>query len=65
VSISPKTMFRVGPHVAAGGSALMALRRARRSGDKLELVDAVVSIAAVITGVLLLLRELRKGDEAE
>jgi hypothetical protein len=65
VRMNPKTALRVGPHLASGGSALMALRRARRSGDKLQLVDAVVSIAAVITGVLLLVRELRKGDVSE
>ena len=65
MTINPKTVIRVGPHVASGGSAFMALRRARKSGDKLQLLDAVVSIAAVITGVLLLVRELRKGDVSE
>jgi uracil phosphoribosyltransferase len=65
VTINPKTALRVGPHLASGGSALMALRRARRTGDKLQMVDAVVSIAAVITGVILLVRELRKGDVSE
>ena len=65
MKISPKTAFRVGPHIASGGSALMALRRARKTGDTLQLIDAVVSIAAVITGILLLVRELRKGDVSE
>jgi uracil phosphoribosyltransferase len=61
VTLGPRTLFRIGPHIAAGGSAIAALRRARRSGDKLEMIDAVVSTAAVVTGVLLLVRELRKG----
>jgi hypothetical protein len=62
--LRPKTIMRVGPHVAAGGSAVLALRRARRSGDRLELLDAVVSAAAVVTGVLLLVRDLRKPESA-
>ena len=65
MTLGPRTLFRIGPHIAAGGSAFAALRRARRSGDKLELVDAVVSTAAVITGVLLLVRELRKAGVGE
>jgi hypothetical protein len=61
--VNTKALMRIGPEVAAGASVVMALRRARRSGDKLELADAVISGLAVITGVLLLIRRLRKGEE--
>ncbi len=61
--MNAKTLMRVGPEVATAASVVIALRRARRSGDKLELADALVSALAVITGVLLLIRRLRKGEE--
>jgi hypothetical protein len=63
--MSPKTIMRLGPHLAAGGAAVAALRRARTSGSRLELLDAVLSVASVLTGLVLLYREVRSGEFGE
>ncbi|GAB2614142.1 hypothetical protein GCM10027168_53460 [Streptomyces capparidis] len=43
-------------------SVLKQAKTARGEGDRLQLVDAVVSAAAIATGVALLVRELRSLD---
>nr|WP_206322784.1 hypothetical protein [Streptomyces sp. HNM0575] len=37
-------------------------REARREGDTLQLLDVAVSAAGIVTGVALLVRELRRLD---
>jgi NADH:ubiquinone oxidoreductase subunit K len=37
-------------------------REARREGDTLQLIDVAVSAAGIVTGVALLVRELRRLD---
>jgi uncharacterized protein YfiM (DUF2279 family) len=37
-------------------------REARREGDTLQLIDVAVSAAGIVTGVALLVRELRRID---
>ncbi|MGH3310605.1 MAG: hypothetical protein ACRDP3_08465 [Streptomyces sp.] len=37
-------------------------RQARQEGDTLQLVDVAVSAAGIVTGVALLVRELRRLD---
>lgn len=37
-------------------------RQARQEGDTLQLVDVAVSAAGIVTGVALLVRELRRFD---
>ncbi len=44
-------------------SVVRRLKDARREGDTLQLADAVVSAAAIVTGVALLARELRRMNE--
>ncbi|MDT0341233.1 hypothetical protein [Streptomyces litchfieldiae] len=48
-------------------SVAKRLKEARREGDKLQLADALVSAAAIVTGVAILARELRRmsGDESD
>jgi predicted nucleic acid-binding protein len=48
--------------VTAAFAARSALD-ARREGDRLKLVDAVASTAAALTGLLLVLRDLREEIE--
>ena len=43
-------------------SAVQSLRAARQDKDKLLLVNAGASILVAITGVLLTIRSVRKGD---
>ncbi|RBM18259.1 MULTISPECIES: hypothetical protein [Streptomyces] len=44
-------------------SVARRLKDARREGDTLQLADAIVSAASIITGVALLARELRRLSE--
>jgi len=48
----------------AGRTAIARVRQARDDDDRLELLDAALNIAVVITGVLVIVRRLRQGEEA-
>ncbi|MFB7913015.1 hypothetical protein [Streptomyces sp. NPDC056061] len=61
---------RTGTYLSIGTTAFGALgvirqaKQARNEHDTLRLVDAVVSAAAIATGIALLLRELKRiGDD--
>ncbi|MFC7310389.1 hypothetical protein ACFQVC_40035 [Streptomyces monticola] len=61
---------RTGTYLSIGTTAFGAIsvikqaRRARTEHDALQLVDAIVSAAAIATGVALLVRELKRlGDD--
>ncbi|CAM5519069.1 hypothetical protein GCM10010329_54550 [Streptomyces spiroverticillatus] len=61
---------RTGTYLSIGTTAFGALsvikqaRKARTENDTLQLIDAVVSAAAIATGVAILLRELKRlGDD--
>ncbi|SCK34713.1 hypothetical protein [Streptomyces sp. WMMB 322] len=59
---------RIGMYVSIGASLFSVVgtvkrgREARREGDMLQLVDVAVSAAGIVTGVALLVRELRRLD---
>ena len=53
----------VGFQVAALVVAIRRFRDARRTGDKLEVADALANAAVVVTGTILLVRSLRGDDE--
>ena len=48
----------------AGRTAIARLRQARVDEDRLELLDAALNIAVVLTGVLVIVRRLRQGEAA-
>ena len=48
----------------AGRTAIARVRQARDDDDRLELLDAALNIAVVVTGVLVIVRRLRQGEEA-
>jgi hypothetical protein len=50
--------------VLAGRTAIERIRQARDDDDRLELFDAVLNMAVVLTGVLVIVRRLRRGEEA-
>jgi hypothetical protein len=64
-----KKKSKLGTYVSIGTSVFgvigisRQLRTARQESDTLQLVDAVISAAAVISGVALLARELRRMNE--
>jgi hypothetical protein len=46
----------------AGRTALARLRQARKDGDRLELVDAVLNAVVLVTGTIIIIRRLRRGE---
>ncbi|GGO57508.1 MULTISPECIES: hypothetical protein [Streptomyces] len=61
---------KTGTYLSIGTTAFGALstfkqvKKARAEHDTLKLVDAVVSAAAIVTGIALLVRELKRiGDD--
>jgi len=67
VSTTPKnlrTLLTLIGTVFAGRTALARLRQARSDQDRLELLDAALNIAVVVTGVLVIVRRLRQGESA-
>jgi predicted nucleic acid-binding protein len=61
------TYLSVGTTLFGAFGVARQLREARSEGDKLRLADAIVSAAAIVTGVALLARDIRRmnADEAE
>ncbi|MEV6421435.1 hypothetical protein ACFU76_26775 [Streptomyces sp. NPDC057539] len=58
------TYLSIGTTAFGAISVVKQARTARKDNDTLRLVDAVVSAAAIVTGVALLLRELKRlGDD--
>lgn len=58
-----KGAFGVASSVAGAAGAVASLRRARTDRDRLLLANAIASIVAALTGVLLAIRAARKGDD--
>ncbi|BDM72054.1 MULTISPECIES: hypothetical protein [Streptomyces] len=60
----PGTYLSIGTTLFGAVSVVKQAKKARVEQDTLQLVDAVVSAAAIVTGVALLIRELRRlGDD--
>lgn len=69
--MSKKHKSKAGTYLSIGSTLFGAvgvarqLRHARSDRDTLEFVDAVVSAAAIVTGLALLARELRRFRQGE
>lgn len=60
----PGTYLSIGTTLFGAVGVMKQAKKARLEGDRLMLLDAVVSAAAIATGVALLVRELRRiGDD--
>lgn len=58
------TYLSIGTSLFGAVSVIKQAKKARFENDKLQLADAVVSAAAIATGVALLIRELKRmGDD--
>ncbi|MFG2711901.1 hypothetical protein ACGFX2_15255 [Streptomyces goshikiensis] len=58
------TYLSIGTTAFGAISVIKQARRARSDHDTLKLVDAVVSAAAIVTGLAILYRELKRlGDD--
>ena len=67
MSITPKNLKSLLTLVGtafAGRTALARVHQARDDDDRLELLDAALNIAVVITGIIVIVRRLRQGEEA-
>jgi hypothetical protein len=49
--------------VMSGRHALTRLRQAREDRDGLELVDAVLNVVVLVTGTIIIIRRLRRGED--
>ncbi|MGR8008095.1 hypothetical protein [Streptomyces hypolithicus] len=60
----PATYLSIGTTAFSAIGVVKQARMARKDNDTLRLVDAVISAAAIATGIALLYRELKKlGDD--
>jgi predicted nucleic acid-binding protein len=59
------TYLPIGTSLFGAVSVIKQLRTARSESDKLKLVDAVVGATAIVTGVALLVRDLRRLDSGD
>jgi hypothetical protein len=57
------TYLAIGSTLFAAFSNIKKVRSARGDHDTLQLVDGLIRVAAVATGVALLVRELRKASD--
>jgi hypothetical protein len=49
--------------VMAGRTAISRLRQAREDGDRLELADALLNTVVLVTGTIIIIRRLRRGED--
>jgi hypothetical protein len=49
--------------VMAGRTAFARVRQAREDGDGLELLDAALNALVVVTGTIVIIRRLRRGED--
>jgi hypothetical protein len=54
-----KVLFAVIGTIFAGRTAIHRIRQAHTEDDRLELLDAALNVAVVITGLLILVRRFR------
>ncbi|SDP30997.1 hypothetical protein [Actinacidiphila guanduensis] len=57
------TYLSIGTSLFSGFTAVKKVRAARAEDDTLQLVDALLRAAVVTTGIVLLVRELRRAND--
>jgi hypothetical protein len=58
-----KTLITIVGTVMSGRTALNRLREAREDGDRLELLDAFLNAAVVVSGLIVIIRRFRRGED--
>jgi hypothetical protein len=64
--VNPKNIKNIVTFVStvmAGRTAVSRLRQAREDGDRLELVDALLNTLVLVTGTIIIVRRLRRGED--
>ena len=49
--------------VMAGRHALSRIRQAREDGDRFEWIDALLNAAVLVSGTIVIIRRLRRGED--
>ncbi len=60
-----KTLARFGGQTIAAVTAVRMFTKARREGDKLRMLDAVVTALSIAVTVAVVVRELREATEGK
>ena len=58
-----KTVITFVGTVMAGRTAISRLQQAREDGDRLELIDALLNAVVLVTGTIIIIRRLRRGED--
>ena len=58
-----KTIVTIVTTVMSGRTAIARVRQARDDGDRLELLDAALNTLVVVTGFIIIVRRLRRGED--
>jgi hypothetical protein len=58
-----RTLITFVSTVMAARTAIARIRQAREDDDRLELLDAFLNAAVVVTGTIVIIRRLRRGEE--
>jgi hypothetical protein len=58
-----KTVITILGTIMAGRTALNRISQAREDGDAMELLDAALNVAVVVTGLIVIVRRLRRGEQ--
>jgi hypothetical protein len=64
--VNPKNIKNIVTFVStvmAGRTAVSRLRQAREDGDRLELADALLNTIVLVTGTIIIIRRLRRGED--
>jgi hypothetical protein len=64
--VNPRTVKNIVTFVStvmAGRTAVTRLMEAREDGDRLELVDALLNTLVLVTGTIIIIRRLRRGED--
>jgi hypothetical protein len=64
--VNPRTVKNIVTFVStvmAGRTAVSRLRQAREDGDRLELADALLNTVVLVTGTIIIIRRLRRGED--
>ncbi len=60
-----KVLFSFVGMIFAGRTAIQRIHAARTEEDRLELLDAALNVAVVVTGLLVIVRRLRANKDPE
>ncbi len=60
----PGSLVSIVGQVLVARTAWQRLREARERGGRVETLDAALNVAALVTGTIVMVRHLRRGEEA-